>query len=134
MSFKDSKIVPVIAVDDLDRAVSFYRDTLGLETRADQDPSAAYVKAGGDSWFLLYKSGYKRGETTVASFIVPDVERTVDELRGRGLKFEEYDFPGLKTERGIATQDGMKTAWFKDTEGNTIAVSEVDAERMRRAA
>jgi len=135
MSFKDSKIVPVIAVDDLDRATAFYRDKLGLETgRVEDDPTAAYVQTGSDSWLLLYKSGYKRGETTVASFIVSDIERTVDELRGRGVKFEDYDFPGLKTERGIATLGDMKSAWFKDTEGNTIAITQADVERMRKAA
>lgn len=134
MSITDSWVMPVLAVDDLERATSFYRDKLGLSVRSlPDDPETAVVEVG-HGYLLLYKSGFRRGETTAASFMVTDVERTVDELRGRGVTFEEYDQPGLKTERGIATSGDMKTAWFKDSEGNIIAVSQEVAEFMRRAA
>ena len=53
---------------------------------------------------------------------VDDVAREVAELKARGVKFEEYDMPGVKTENSIATAGGAKTAWFKDTEGNILAV------------
>lgn len=135
MSLKDAKAIPVLAVDDLERAMAFYRDKLGLKAeRSPSDPTGAVVELNENSSLYLYKSGYRRGETTAAAFAVADTERVVDELRGRGVTFEEYDFPGLKTERGIATQDGMKSAWFKDSEGNTIAISEMDAESARKAA
>lgn len=135
MSLKDSTIVPVLAVDDLDRAIGFYRDKLGLDVhRVEEDPTSALVQLRGEDAFLIYKSGYKQGETTAASFSVSDVERTVDELRGRGVKFEDYDLPGLKTDRGIATLGEMKGAWFKDSEGNTLAITDMQAERARKAA
>jgi len=135
MSLKDSKVIPVLAVDDLERAMAFYRDKLGLKAeRSPSDPSGAVVETNEGGSLYLYKSSYRRGETTVAAFNVSDTERVVDELRGHGVVFEEYDFPGLKTERGIATQDGMKSAWFKDSEGNTLAISEMTAEGARKAA
>jgi len=135
MALKDTAVVPVLAVDDLDRAAGFYRDKLGLEVdRFEQDPTSAMVRVGDKGWLMLYTSAFKRGETTAASFIVPDVESTVAELRGRGVEFEEYDLPGLKTEQGVATFESFKTAWFKDSEGNTIAVSQEQEALMRRAA
>lgn len=125
----------MLAVDDIERAVAFYGDKLGLEVvRAEQDPSTAMVRVGETGWLMLYTTSFPRGETTQASFIVPDVERTVAELRERGVEFEEYDLPGLKTEHGIASFDEFKTAWFKDSEGNTIAVSQEQKGWLERAA
>ncbi len=135
MSLKDSKVIPVLAVDDLERAIAFYRDKLGFKAkRSPSDPTGAVVEINAESSLYLDKTSYKRGENTVAAFSVDDTERVVDELRGRGVAFEEYDLPELKTERGIATMDGPKSAWFKDSEGNTIAISEMAAESARKAA
>ena len=134
MSIRDSSIMPVLAVDDLDRAIGFYRDKLGLEVhRREQDPTSAVVEAT-DSRLLLYVSGYQRGENTVASISVKDVEGTVSELRARGVTFEDYDLPGLKTTNGILVQDDMRAAWFKDSEGNTIAITTELPEVARKAA
>jgi catechol 2,3-dioxygenase-like lactoylglutathione lyase family enzyme len=87
-TFNQSPVMPVLAVDDLDRAVAFYHDKLGLETQESGDPGSIYLKAGWDSGILLYKTTFKRGETTVASFLVEDIYGAVDELRGRGVVFE----------------------------------------------
>ncbi|PKQ29571.1 MAG: hypothetical protein CVT60_04670 [Actinobacteria bacterium HGW-Actinobacteria-10] len=73
---------------------------------------------------MVYETSASAGSATQAGFIVQDFDETVSELRERGITFEEYDMPGLKTVSGVADYDGMKTAWFKDTEGNTIAISE----------
>ncbi len=136
MSFKDSSIMPVLAVDDLERATAFYRDKLGFTVRDDaRIPDATIVQVGSRGYLLLYKTEFKRGENTVASFLVDDVDASVRELRDRGVEFEEYDFPGLKTENGVADiGDGNKSAWFKDTEGNTIAIAADLEEYLRRAA
>jgi catechol 2,3-dioxygenase-like lactoylglutathione lyase family enzyme len=135
MGLSISSVMPTIAVDDLDRAIGFYSDTLGLSVRRlEGEAAAALVEVGDSDRLLLYKSGYARGETTYASFLCKDVEGTVRELRGKGVKFEEYDFPGLKTVDGIATSGNMKTGWFKDSEGNTLAISNEAAEVTRKAA
>ena len=120
-----SRITPVLAVDDVDRAVGFYRDKLGPERREGPDNAGYAIVEVGDTHCLLYKTSYPRGENTVAAFEIEDVEGTVEELQDRGVRFEEYDFPGLKTVNGIATEpSGAKSAWLKDTEGNTIAISQ----------
>jgi catechol 2,3-dioxygenase-like lactoylglutathione lyase family enzyme len=131
-----SRIMPVLAVDDVNRAVGFYRDKLGLSVELDPSSSNYAVVEVGDTHLLLYKTSYPRGENTVAAFEIEDVEGTVEELRGRGVKFEEYDFPGLKTVNGIATEpgSGIKSAWLKDTEGNTISVSQPVASLTSRKA
>lgn len=135
MGLSISSVMPTIAVDDLDRAIRFYSDTLGLTVRRlEGDMDSAIVDVGDSDRLLLYKSSYRRGETTYASFLSEDVEGTVRELRDKGVMFEEYDFPGLKTENGIATMGELKTAWLRDSEGNTLAISNEVAEVMRKAA
>jgi catechol 2,3-dioxygenase-like lactoylglutathione lyase family enzyme len=136
MGLSISSVMPTIAVDDLDRAIRFYSDKLGLSVRRLEGEMgvAALVDVGDSDRLLLYKSGYARGETTYAGFLCKDVEGTVRELRAKGVEFEEYDFPGLKTVDGIATSGNMKTGWFKDSEGNTLAISNEAAEVMRKAA
>lgn len=136
ISFK--QIVPVLAVDDLDRAVSFYRDKLGLkETRSPDDPEGCYLSSGpigNGADLYIYKSTFRRGENTQATFVVDDVQQSVEELRGKGVKFEDYDMPGLKTENGIATLGDLVSAWFKDTEGNTVVLMNDQRESLTKAA
>jgi catechol 2,3-dioxygenase-like lactoylglutathione lyase family enzyme len=135
MGLSSGSVMPTIAVEDIDRAVRFYSEKLGLSVRRlNDEPDSALVELGDSGRLLLYKSSYPRGETTYASFMVDDLEGCVRELRDRGVEFEEYDLPGLKTENGIATYGDMKTSWFKDSEGNTLAVSNEPAEVMRKAA
>jgi predicted enzyme related to lactoylglutathione lyase len=135
MGLSISSVMPTIAVDDLDRAISFYSDKLGLTVRRlEGEMESALVEVGDSDRLLLYKSTYRRGETTYASFFCDDVETTVRELRDKGVTFEEYDFPGLKTVNGIATTGDLKTGWFRDSEGNILAISNEAAEVVRKAA
>jgi catechol 2,3-dioxygenase-like lactoylglutathione lyase family enzyme len=135
MGLSIKSVMPTIAVDDLDRAIRFYSDKLGLTVRRlEGDMDSALVEVGDTERLLLYRSTYRRGETTYASFLVEDVEGTVRELRGRGVIFEDYDFPGLKAVDGIATMGDLKSSWFKDSEGNILALSNEVAEVMRKAA
>jgi catechol 2,3-dioxygenase-like lactoylglutathione lyase family enzyme len=131
-----SSVMPTVAVEDLDRAVGFYRDTLGFTVRRfDGDAATALVDVGPSGALLLYRSGFRRGETTACALLAEDVEETVQELRRRGVRFEEYDLPGLKTIDGVATMEsGVKTGWFKDSEGNILAVSSEIPESVRKAA
>ncbi|MBM3147048.1 MAG: VOC family protein [Actinobacteria bacterium] len=124
-TLRDSQVMAVLAVDDIERASAFYRDTLGLQIDAAGDDSdSSIVRAGAGSRLLLYASGFKRGETTAASFLVADIETTVGELRAKGVTFQDYDLPGLATVDGIASVGDTKAAWFKDSEGNTIALTQ----------
>jgi catechol 2,3-dioxygenase-like lactoylglutathione lyase family enzyme len=135
MSLDDASVIPVLAVDDLDRAMGFYRDKLGLNVqRSQDDPSGAVVDLGRDGHIYLYVTSFPRGQNTVASIGVKDVPATVSELRQRGIVFEEYDLPGLKTEDGVVTMGGLQSAWFRDSEGNTIALTTELAESARKAA
>src|SRR5687768_3405862 len=113
-----------IAVSDLERARKFYEDTLGLTSKEERADGVAY--GAGDSWFLVYPSQFAgTNQATTMTFEVDDLNAAVDDLLGRGVTFEQYDFPGLKTdERGIAEIAGERGAWFKDPDGNILAVGQ----------
>jgi len=115
--------VPTIAVSDIDRARKFYEETLGLKVIDERSDGVRY--AAGNTWLLVYPSQFAgTAKSTYMSFEVDDVEKTVKELRDRGVTFEEYDFPGLKTVDGIAEIQGARGAWFKDLDGNILSIGE----------
>jgi predicted enzyme related to lactoylglutathione lyase len=122
MSTRSSKpLGAVIRVADYDRAKSFYQDKIGLEVQDQDGPGMGTIEAG--TPMLMYESDLPAPENTVAGFLVDDVDGTVAELRNRGVIFEEYDAPGLKTIDGIATMGDAKSAWFKDSEGNILSIA-----------
>jgi hypothetical protein len=87
-----------------------------------KDPGGIIYRSG-DSYFSLYPTEFAgTAQHTLGAFMVADVEAAVAELRGKGVSFEEYDLPGLKTVNGIAELGGSKGAWFKDPEGNILSV------------
>jgi len=114
----------VVPATDIPRARRFYAETLGLEVDDRPDAGGFMVQAGGGSSMLVYETGASAGTATQAAFQVDDLYAVVADLREHGITFEEYDLPGLKTVDGIAEAGSMKTAWFKDSEGNIIAVSQ----------
>jgi predicted enzyme related to lactoylglutathione lyase len=117
-----------LPAEDLKRARSFYEEQLGLETETRDDmPEGLFVRAGKGSLIFLYQRGRATAENTAVTFEVDDLEGTVSELRSRGVQFEEYDFPGLKTVNSIAARDADKAAWFKDSEGNILCAHETIA-------
>jgi catechol 2,3-dioxygenase-like lactoylglutathione lyase family enzyme len=119
-----SMAVPTIAVSDLGRARKFYEETLGLKFM-DETPGGIRFQAGSGTWVFVYPSQYAAtNQATCMSFEVDDIEATMTELRDRGVTFEEYDFPGLKTVNGIADLGGEKGAWFKDLDGNILALGQ----------
>jgi catechol 2,3-dioxygenase-like lactoylglutathione lyase family enzyme len=113
-----------VAVTDLDRAKEFYGGTLGLSTKEERSDGVVYESGG--TWMLVYPSQFAAtNQATSMTFEVADVDPVVDELVGRGITFEQYDFPGLKTdERGVAEIQGERGAWFKDPDGNILAVGQ----------
>ena len=81
----------------------------------------------GTRLYLYQRDTATKADHTVAGWEVENIEEVVEALRERGVVFEQYDLPGLKTdERGIATSGPVKSAWFKDTEGNILAISEFE--------
>jgi len=106
---------------DVDRARKFYVEKLGLKEKF-ADEAGVLFEAGEDTCIYLYKRGPTKADHTIATFSVKDVEGEVSELRSRGVAFEDYDMPGLKTENGIATWGEDKAAWFKDPDGNILGL------------
>ncbi len=119
-----SEAAATLPAADYDRAKGFYGGTLGLSTVM-EDPGGVLYKAGSAHVFVYPSEFAGTNKATAATFIVADAVATVEELRGKGITFEEYDQPGLKTENGIAEIGGVKGAWFKDTEGNILALTEM---------
>ena len=101
---KNAPVVPYIPASNIARARTFYEEKVGLVPREEIAGGAGTSKASQAFWQ------------------VKDVEAEVAELKARGVTFEEYDMPGLKTVNGIATMGTSKAAWFKDTEGNIMAI------------
>jgi catechol 2,3-dioxygenase-like lactoylglutathione lyase family enzyme len=118
-----------LPASDLERAKRWYADVLGLTPLVETDQWLTY--RCGDSVLQLYPTGSAgTAQHTLGGWVVDDLEATVADLRGRGVVFEEYDFPGLRTVDGIAQLgDVERAAWFKDSEGNILAISQflVDA-------
>ena len=122
---KDTAVAAVLPAKDVGRAKEFYRDKLGIEPLEDADDNLMY-ECGNGTRFLLYQTDNAgTAKNTQMGWVTNDVERDVQELKGRGVVFEEYDFPGLKTENGIATSDAGKAAWFLDSEGNILSLFEM---------
>ena len=108
---------------DLDRAKDFYAERLGLTPTA-QDRQGVHYVVGGTRFRLFRSGGAASGSHTQLALIVGDIAAQVRALRARGLIFEEYDGPNLKTIDGVADLGYAKAAWFKDSEGNLLGVAE----------
>jgi predicted enzyme related to lactoylglutathione lyase len=119
---KNAPVVPYIPATDITRARRFYEEKVGLVPREEIAGGVVY-ECGNGSWIFLYRSGGAgTSQASQAFWQVKDLEADVRELRAKGVVFEEYDMPGLKTVDGIATAGSSKAAWFKDSEGNIMAV------------
>ena len=107
---------------DVVRARAFYEGKLGFTPAEEIAGGVAYDFANGTGCFLYPTPNAGTNRASQAFWRVNDIEREVAELKSRGVAFEDYDMPGMKTVNGIATAGGAKSAWFKDTEGNILAI------------
>ena len=122
----DWSLGTTIPAKDLNRTRRFYEDVLGAQV-VTEDPGGIVYKSG-DAYFSVYPTEFAgTAQHTLGAFMVQDVQAAVAHLRGKGVTFEEYDMPGLKTVDGIAELGGMKGAWFKDPEGNILSVVQLPA-------
>lgn len=122
----NAPIAPTIPVTDINRAKDFYTSKLGLTVK-EENSAGVTLSAGDNTAVYLYQRGPSKADHTLAAFRVTDIEAAVEELKGKGVTFEQYDFPGLKTdEKGIATleSEGEKAAWFKDPDGNILGIGQ----------
>ena len=120
-----------LPAQDLERARAFYAEKLGLHP-VEERPGGLLYRCGDTKFVLFASAGRPSGEHTQMAWTVDDIEAVVMELRRRGVEFEHYDLPGLRTVRGIAQVEGNypsvgtgeRGAWFRDSEGNLLAIGQ----------
>ena len=127
-SLAEFPVYAVLPCSDLDRARTWYEDKLGLTPDPEDTPGSGWYRCADGTWFILTTSSYAgTAEYTAAGFTVRDIESVMDDLRTRGVDFLEYDFGEMgKTHEGLMTMGPYKAAWFQDSEGNIIELSEVE--------
>ena len=118
--FANTKAFSGFAVDDLQKARKFYGDTLGLKTSEKHGLMTLHLAGARDT--LVYpKPNHTPATYTILNFPVEDIDKAVDELARRGVRFERYD--GFEQDaKGIFRGGGPYIAWFKDPAGNVLAV------------
>jgi catechol 2,3-dioxygenase-like lactoylglutathione lyase family enzyme len=126
MALSDSRVEAVVAVSDMTKAKEFYEGTLGLSGGQEEDDGGITYAVGGGTSIHVYPSPDNAGQSgaTQAAWVVDDVESTVDELSGKGLTFERYGDPINTNEKGIAKLGDETAAWFKDPDGNIMAIAD----------
>jgi catechol 2,3-dioxygenase-like lactoylglutathione lyase family enzyme len=128
---KDSDVATRLPVQDLARARAFYAEKLGLEP-IEERPGGLRYQCGGGRFALFLSAGAASGDHTQMAWEVDDIEAVVQQLRGRGVVFEEVDLPDLRTVNGIADVEGNypsagvgeRAAWFHDSEGNLLGIGQ----------
>jgi predicted enzyme related to lactoylglutathione lyase len=120
----DSKAFSGFAANDIPAVKKFYGETLGVKVSEDHGLLTLHL-AGGNNVLIYPKPNYAPATFTVLNFPVEDVDKAVDEMTQRGVRFEIYDMPDIKTDaKGIMRGKGPTIAWFKDPAGNILSVLE----------
>ena len=121
-------IHPTLPAVDMARAKKFYQEVLGLKLLG-EDPTGGTMFQAGRSYIYVYPRGATKADHTVAQLDVDDIDSAMEELRNKGVTFQDLDMPemGIKTVNGLATvsmpEGDLKVAWFSDTEGNILALN-----------
>jgi catechol 2,3-dioxygenase-like lactoylglutathione lyase family enzyme len=120
----DAGVLTTLPVSDLERAKRFYREMLGLRPLQELPQGLLYECADGGR-FLLFPTGARPpSEHTQMSFVVTDIEGEIEDLKSDGVSFEEYDLQDLTTVWSIAYTRSAESAWFRDSEGNLIGLTQ----------
>ncbi|MCX4825537.1 VOC family protein [Streptomyces sp. NBC_01142] len=129
---ESARVATRLPAQDLDRARRFYNEKLGLEP-IDERPGGLLYRCGGSDFALFQSAGASPGTFTQMAWEVDDISAVTDELKRRGVVFEEVDLPGLTTVGGIAEVEGNypskgatgeRGAWFRDSEGNMLGLGQ----------
>ena len=120
-----TKAFSSFSVNDIQKAKEFYGATLELEVSSGPEGTLVVPLSGGSKVLMYPKPNHQPASFTVLNFPVDSVDKAVDELTQRGVRFEIYDLPNLKTDpRGILRGNGPTIAWFKDPSGNILSILE----------
>jgi catechol 2,3-dioxygenase-like lactoylglutathione lyase family enzyme len=117
----DNDAVATVAVKDLERAKKFYGDTLGL-TKVMENEEVAAFKTGNSKLFVYRSQFAGTNKATAVTFVAKDVDDLVRTLKSRGVTFEHYDLPKMTRQGDVHVAGSMKTAWFKDPDGNIFSL------------
>ena len=124
----DAAVLTTLPVSDLERAKRFYREMLGLSPMRELPQGLLYECTDGGR-FLLYPTGARsQSAHTQMSFVVTDIEAEVGDLKSDGVTFEAYDLQDLTTVGSIAYTRSAESAWFRDSEGNLIGITQTTSE------
>jgi len=117
----DNDVVATVAVKNLETSRAFYENTLGLRVVMENEEVLTFKS--GRSMLFVYRSQYAgTNRATAVTWVAPDVEDIVRTLKGRGVTFEHYDMPQMTRHGDIHVAGAMKTAWFKDPDGNIFSI------------
>ena len=121
---KDGTVFATLAVKDINKGKEFYGGTLGLE-QTDENPGGVTYTCGSGKLFVYESPTAGTNQATCASFEVGDVEAVAADLKAKGVSFEQYDMPGGTREGDIHIMGPMKSAWFRDPDGNILNIGKV---------
>jgi predicted enzyme related to lactoylglutathione lyase len=123
MSLTHRTVAMMLPVTDVDRARTFYSESLGLDyTGTNDEGSAMYALDGGSTLVLLPRPDSTPSESTAMSFEVDDITSEIKDLEDKGVVFEDYDLPDFKTVDHVCVMGAEKAAWFKDPTGNVLCL------------
>ena len=123
--FSDQKSAAMLPASDMERAKQWYADHLDLKPAAEEPDGMQYMTGSGTEFWIYPSQFAGTNQATAMGFMSKDLSAEMDGLKARGVTFEDYDIPGVKTVEGIAEfSEGERGAWFKDSEGNIIALFE----------
>jgi predicted enzyme related to lactoylglutathione lyase len=125
--FRNTRAFCSFSTNDIGKAKKFYGETLGVEVKEIPEGLELHLAGGGIPVFIYPSDDYHAPEHTVLNFLVDDIEKTIDALTKRGVRMEQYDLPGMKTDaKGIVRGDGSigpkAIAWFKDPADHILAL------------
>jgi catechol 2,3-dioxygenase-like lactoylglutathione lyase family enzyme len=120
----DASVTTMLPVKDMDRARAFYEGSLGLQPGGFKPDGKFVYRVGGSTLALFPKPEGTKADHTAISFRVDDISASIEALKRKGVVFEDYDFPGLKTVNHVCVLGAEKAAWFKDPEGNYLCLHE----------
>ena len=129
-NLSNKPVWPTLAVKNLKRSRDFYEGILGYKPMMEAEDAVTYKGTGGTG-LLIYQSDENAGtnKATYACWTVDNLDETMSDLKSKGIEFEDYDQPGMKTEDGVAKweENGktLRAAWFKDPDGNILNITEM---------